>query len=263
MNARTHDPELVNGFLMKLFRPLSRSLLVLAGLCATLAAHAGEAEIRKNLAAQIPQFVKIEEITKTPMAGLYEVRTNGVEIYYTDEQGNYLLQGNLIDVRARKNLTEERVERLSQVAFDKLPLQDAFKIVRGNGKRKLAVFEDPNCGYCKQFERDMKNIDNVTVHLFLYPVLGPDSTAKSRDIWCSKDKPKAWGDWMTTGVKPEAAAAGCDAAALQRNIEFGRKYNITGTPTLIFGDGTRAPGAIPSAQVEKMLAAATLAAPGR
>jgi thiol:disulfide interchange protein DsbC len=248
---------------MKLFRPLFRSLLLLTGVCATLAAHAGEAEIRKNLAAQIPQLAKIEEITKTPMAGLYEVRTGGAEIYYTDEQGNYLLQGNLIDVRQRKNLTEERVEKLSQVAFDKLPLQDAFKIVRGNGKRQLAVFEDPNCGYCKHFERDMKNVDNVTVHLFLYPVLGADSTAKSRDIWCSKDKPKAWSDWMSTGAKPEAAAAACDTAALQRNIEFGRKYNITGTPTLIFGDGTRAPGALPAAQVEKLLAAATLAAPGR
>jgi len=126
--------------------------------------------------------------------------------------------------------------------------------VRGNGKRKLAVFEDPNCGYCKQFERDLKTVDNVTVYLFLYPVLGPDSNVKSRDIWCSKDKAKTWADWMTAGVKPETGS--CDTAALQRNIEFGRKYNITGTPTLIFADGTRAPGAIPAAQVEKQLSAA-------
>jgi thiol:disulfide interchange protein DsbC len=234
--------------------PLLRTLFAALALGSTFAALAGEAEIRKNLAARIPQFANIDEVRKTPVNGLFEVRINGFEIYYTDEQGNYLMQGNLIDVQARKNLTEERVEKLTAVDFDKLPIKDAFKIVRGNGKRKLAVFEDPNCGYCKQFERDLKTVDNVTVYLFLYPVLGPDSNVKSRDIWCSKDRAKTWADWMTAGVKPETGS--CDTAALQRNIEFGRKYNITGTPTLIFADGTRAPGAIPAAQVEKQLAAA-------
>ena len=237
----------------------ARTLLAALALGSTLAttfAHAGEAEIRKNLAARIPQFAKIDEITKSPMPGLYEVRINGFEIFYTDADGNYLLQGNLIDVKARRNLTEARVEKLSEVAFDKLPVNDAFKLVRGNGKRKLAVFEDPNCGYCKHFERDMKNVDNVTVYLFLYPVLGPDSNVKSRNIWCSKDKAKSWNDWMGGDVKPETAAASCDTTALDRNIAFGRKYNITGTPTLIFADGTRAPGAIPAAQVEKQLASA-------
>jgi len=233
---------------------IARLLLAALALGSTFAATAGEAEIRKNLASRIPQFANIDEVRKTPVNGLFEVRINGFEIYYTDEQGNYLMQGNLIDVQARKNLTEERVEKLTAVDFDKLPVKDAFKIVRGNGKRKLAVFEDPNCGYCKQFERDLKTVDNVTIYLFLYPVLGPDSNVKSRDIWCSKDKAKSWNDWMLTGVKPEAGS--CDTAALQRNIEFGRKYNITGTPTLIFADGTRAPGAIPAAQVEKQLAAA-------
>ncbi len=230
------------------------ALLAALTLGCTLSAAAGEAEIRQNLAARIPQFAKIDEITKSPMPGLYEVRINGFEIYYTDEQGNYLLQGNLIDVKARKNLTEERVEKLSEVAFDKLPVKDAFKIVRGNGKRRLAVFEDPNCGYCKQFERDLTKVDNVTIHLFLYPVLGPDSVAKSRNIWCAKDRARAWNDWMLRGVAPETAE--CDTSALTRNREFGQKYNITGTPTLIFGNGTRAPGAIPADQVEKQLAAA-------
>ena len=233
-------------------RPLFAALACLMFGMA-LSATAGEAEIRKNLAARIPQFAKIDEVTKAPIPGLYEVRVNGFEIFYTDEQGNYLLQGNLIDVKERKNLTEERVEKLSQVAFDKLPAKDAIKIVRGNGKRRLAVFADPNCGYCKQFERDLTKIDNVTIQLFLYPVLGPDSVVKSRNIWCAKDKAKSWDDWMQRGVAP--AAAECDTTALTRNREFGQKYNITGTPTLIFSDGTRAPGAIPAAQVEKQLAA--------
>ena len=233
-------------------RPLFAVLAALM-LGSTLSATAGEAEIRKNLAARIPQFAKIDEVTKAPIPGLYEVRVNGFEIFYTDEQGNYLLQGNLIDVKERRNLTEERIEKLSQVAFDKLPTKDAIKIVRGNGKRRLAVFADPNCGYCKQFERDLTKVDNVTIQLFLYPVLGPDSVTKSRNIWCAKDKAKSWDDWMQRGVAP--AAAECDTAALTRNREFGQKYNITGTPTLIFSDGSRTPGAIPAAQVEKQLAA--------
>ncbi len=234
-----------------------RHLLVAACALLTLStAGAGEAEIRKNLPTHIPQLPAIEEVTKTPVPGLYEVRVNGSQILYTDEQGGYLLQGSLIDAKTRRNLTEERVEKLTAIAFDKLPLKDAIKIVRGNGKRKVAVFEDPNCGYCKRFEKDMKKVDNVTVYMFLYPVLGPDSTTKSRDIWCSKDPGKTWADWMENNVKPATAGASCDMAAVQRNVEFGRKYNITGTPTLIFTDGSRVPGAIPAEQVEKQLSAA-------
>jgi len=232
-------------------RPLVAAMAAIA-LGQALDANAGEAEIRKNLASRIPQFANIDEITKAPMPGLYEVRVNGFDIFYTDEQGNFLLQGNLIDVKERRNLTEERVEKLSQVAFDKLPMKDAVTIVRGNGKRRLAIFADPNCGYCKQFERDMTKVDNITIKLFLYPVLGPDSVVKANNIWCAKDKGAAWNDWMQRGVVPPAVS--CDTAALLRNREFGQKHNITGTPTLIFSDGTRAPGAIPAAQVEKQLA---------
>lgn len=233
---------------------LVKSIAVLGLLaCSVVSAFAQEAVIRKNLAEKIPAFAKIDEVSKTPMAGLYEVRI-GFDIFYTDEQGNYLLQGNLMDVKARRNLTEERVEKLSLVDFDKLPLNDAFKIVRGDGKRKLAVFEDPNCGYCKRFEQDLTSVDNVTVYLFLYPVLGQDSITKSRNIWCAKDKIKAWNDWMLRNTAP--AAAECDIAAIKRNREFGQKYNITGTPTLIFANGTRAPGAISAQEVEKMLVSA-------
>ncbi|RYZ12640.1 MAG: DsbC family protein [Comamonadaceae bacterium] len=232
---------------------LLRTLLAIAMAATFVPVQAGEAEIRKNLAASIPQFAKIDEITKSPLPGLYEVRINGFQLFYTDADGNYLMQGNLIDVKSRRNLTEERVDKLTAIDFAKLPLKDAFKIVRGNGKRQLAVFEDPNCGYCKQFERDLTKVDNVTIHLFLYPVLGPDSVTKSRHIWCAADKAKSWNDWMLRGVQPEAKE--CDTAALDRNRAYGSQYNITGTPTLIFSDGTRAPGAIPASDVEKQLAA--------
>src|SRR5690606_24487191 len=144
--------------------------------------------IRKNLADRLPNLPKIDQISKTPMPGLFEVRVNGTEIFYTDPQGNFLIQGALIDTRSRVDLTEQRGNKLTEIAFGDLPLKDAFTLVRGNGKRQMAVFEDPNCGYCKRFERELAKVDNVTVHLFLYPILGADSVEKSRSIWCAKDK---------------------------------------------------------------------------
>jgi thiol:disulfide interchange protein DsbC len=230
---------------------LLKSLLFGAVALACGAAMAQEAQIRKNIAERLPQLKGVDEVTKTPIPGVYELRINGSEIFYTDAQANYLIEGNIIDVRAKRNLTEERVAKLTAVKFDDLPFKDAFTIVRGNGKRKVAVFEDPNCGYCKRFERDMQKIDNVTVYMFLYPILGADSGEKSKAIWCAKDPGKAWQDWMVRDQP--ASAANCDASALTRNTEFGRTYKITGTPTLFFMDGTRVPGAVDAAQVEKML----------
>lgn len=218
------------------------------------AATAQEAEIRKNLAERLPNLPRIDEVSKTPMEGLYEVRFNDSEIFYTDAGGNFIIQGSLIDTKAKIDLTEQRIERLTAVAFKDLPLKDAFTIVRGNGKRKLAVFEDPNCGYCKRFERDLQNVDNVTIYLFLYPILSPDSAEKSRNIWCAKDQAGAWADHMLRDKVP--AAAQCDTSAVQRNLAFGRKYKITGTPTVIFTNNTRVPGAISAQEVEKNLAAA-------
>ena len=135
-----------------------------------------------------------------------------------------------------------------------LPLKDAFTIVRGDGKRKVAVFEDPNCGYCKRFERDLQKVQDVTIYTFLYPILSPDSAEKSRNIWCAKDRVAAWQDHMLREkVTPPAS---CDTSALQRNLAFGKKFKITGTPTLIFVDGSRVPGAINDTEVEKRLAQA-------
>ena len=222
----------------------------------TSAAWAQEAAIRKNLAERMPAFAKIDEVSKTPMNGLYEVRVNDNDIFYTDAEGSFLIQGNLFDTKAKRNLTEERVNKLGAIDFSALPVKDAFTIVRGNGKRKMAVFEDPNCGYCKRFERDLQKVNDVTIHMFLYPILSPDSTEKSKAVWCAKDKGKAWLDLMVRDQPQGAAKASCDTTAVDRNIEFGRKYKITGTPTVFFADGSRVPGAIPAAQVEKMLAEA-------
>ena len=228
---------------------LTAATLALLSVTAT----AQEADIRKALAERIPQMDKIDEVSPTPMKGLYEVRI-GTDLFYTDAKGNYVIQGELIDTKVRRNLTEDRINKLTAVDFSALPLKDAFTIVRGDGKRKVAVFEDPNCGYCKRFERDMQNVDNVTVYLFLYPILSPGSAEKSRNIWCAKDKAAAWQDYMVKDKTP--AAASCDTSALQRNLALGKKYKITGTPTLIFADGSRVPGAIGAKDVEKHLASA-------
>lgn len=216
-------------------------------------AQAQDANLKKLLIERIPQLQQIDEINPTPMQGLYEVRI-GTDLFYTDAKGNYLIQGELIDTKARRNITEDRINKLTEVQFKDLPLKDAFTIVRGKGERKLAVFEDPNCGYCKRFERDMQKVDNVTIYMFLYPILSPDSAEKSRNIWCAKDKVAAWQDMMLRDKTP--AAASCDVNALQRNLALGKKHKITGTPTLIFADNTRVPGAISAEEVEKHLTAA-------
>jgi thiol:disulfide interchange protein DsbC len=230
----------------------SLRFLAVCALCVTASiAFAQEAVIRKNLAERYPNFPKIDEVIKAPIAGLYEVRVDGSDIYYTDAEANYLIQGNIIDTKIKRNLTEERISKLQEIDFDKLPVKDAFTIVRGNGKRKLAVFEDPNCGYCKRFETDLQNVNNVTVYMFLYPILS-GSAERTKNIWCAKDRVKAWNDWMVKNI--DAPAATCDTAALTRNVEFGRKHKITGTPTVFFADGNRVPGAIPATQVEKFLA---------
>ncbi len=226
-------------------------LTFVAAAVVALSAQAFDMAIRKNLAERLPNLPKIDEVNRTAMPGLFEVRVNGTEILYTDAEANFLIQGSLIDTKAKRNLTEERIDKLTAIDFASLPVKDAFTVVRGNGKRKLAVFEDPNCGYCKRFERDLQKVDNVTIHMFLYPILGAGSTERSRNIWCAKDRAKAWNDWMLKDVDP--ASATCDTAALTRNVELGRKYKITGTPTLIFADGSRVPGAINAQQIEKFL----------
>jgi len=217
-------------------------------------AVADEAAIRKSIAERLPDFPKIDEVSKTPIPGIYELRI-GTEVLYTDEQGNHLIEGSLIDTKTRANLTEARVSKLTAIDFSKLPLKDAIVWKQGTGARKLVVFADPNCGYCKKFERDLQQVKDVTVYTFLYPILGGDSSDKSRNVWCAKDATKVWRDWMIEGTPIPASAGPCDASVLQRNVALGRKYRITGTPGLVFEDGTHKPGAVPAAVVEQLLAA--------
>ena len=193
--------------------------------------------------------VAIDSVTRTPY-GLYEVRI-GSDLLYTDDKVSFVLDGTLIDAATKRNVTRERVEKLLAVNFDELPLDLAIKQVRGNGSRRIALFEDPNCGYCKQLRKSMTGIDNVTVYTFLYPILAPDSTTKSRAVWCSADRAKTWDDWMLNGKTPTGAGT-CDTP-IEKVVALGKKLQITGTPTIFFGDNTRVGGAMPPDQLKAKL----------
>jgi thiol:disulfide interchange protein DsbC len=237
--------------------PLVRRALAAAVCVAALApAWADEATIRKTIAERMPQFPAIDEVSKTPIPGLFEVRI-GTDLFYSDAQGNFLIEGEMIDTRTRENLTQARVAKLTAIDFASLPLKDAIVFKQGTGARRLAVFADPNCGYCKKFERDLAQLKDVTVYTFLYPILGGDSPEKARNIWCAQDSTKVWRDWMVEGVPPPRAMGQCDTGALTRNAALGRKHKVSGTPSLVFEDGKRVPGAVPPDQIEKMLAAAS------
>jgi thiol:disulfide interchange protein DsbC len=216
-------------------------------------AFAGEAEIRKALAERLPDLGKIDEVSRTPIAGLYEIRV-GSDLYYADENGNHLLEGVLLETKTRTNITEQRIAKLTAIDFASLPLKDAVVWKQGDGSRKVAVFADPNCGYCKKFEREMRTAKDVTFYTFLYPILGGDSPEKARNIWCSKDAAKTWIDWMVDGKQPPKAMGECDTSALDRVAALARKHKVNGTPALVFEDGKRVPGAIPVDRFEKQLA---------
>jgi thiol:disulfide interchange protein DsbC len=230
------------------------SIVFLALTCAAAAAGASEANVKAALLKKYPE-VPVETVTKTPVAGIYEVFSNG-QLIYTDEGANYLfVNANLIDTGRKANLTEERMSKLTAIRFDQLPLNLAMKRVKGKGTRRLAYFADPNCGYCKKFEQDLSKINDVTLYVFLYPVLGPDSIEKAKSIWCSRDKIKAWDDQLINNVAPTTAGT-CDTSVIDKTMAFGKQKNISGTPTMFFADGQRVPGAIPGEMIEQRLAAA-------
>jgi thiol:disulfide interchange protein DsbC len=189
------------------------------------------------------------------MPGLWEVRM-GAEVIYTDDKGEFIIQGELYDTKERRSITQERIEKLTAVDFSQLPLKDAIVWKNGTGKRRVAVFADPNCGYCKRLERDLQKVKDVTVYTFVIPILGGDSPDKSRAIWCAKNNTNAWRDWMLDGNPPPQAPAKCDDSAIERNSALARKHKVSGTPAVVFEDGTRAPGAIPAAEMERRLAKA-------
>ncbi|MEJ3960249.1 DsbC family protein [Brachymonas sp. G13] len=213
------------------------------------------AALQQTLEQRIPQLSgHILEVSPSPMPGLYEVLASGNNLFYTDAQGDFLLNGSMLETRTQNDLTAERIDQLNAIAFDQLPTQDAFVTKRGDGSRQLAVFSDPNCPFCHRLEESLAKIDNITIHTYLLPILGDNSVQRAGQVWCATDRVKTWEDWMLRKAEPAAAAASCDTGALERNVAFAQHHGITGTPALIFANGKRVSGAIPTEEIEKLLA---------
>lgn len=237
-------------------KPIRIAALVLAVAAATLGCTAQADQTTDKLKAALQTRLAdatIKSVEKSPIAGLYEVNL-GSQIIYSDATGDYLILGDLIDAKNHKNLTEARLSETNRINFASLPFANAVKVVKGNGSRQIAVFSDPNCPYCKQLENTLKSVDNVTVYTFLYPVLSPDSEVKSKSIWCSTDRAKAWESWMQNRTAPTAAGT-CDTAAIDKNLKLGHEMNVTGTPTVFLADGRRLPGAVPADELNKQISA--------
>lgn len=232
---------------------LLKSGALIAMLSFTLgAAHANETTIRKVLSGKFPE-AKIASIKKTPYSGLYEVYMDG-QLVYTDANAQYVFLGDVIDIKNRVNLSKARLSVLNIVPMNQLPLNNALKMVKGKGERKLVVFSDADCPFCRKFEEELKKVDNITVYTFLYPIEGlhPKAAQISRQVWCAPDKNKAWDDYMTSGKIPGNDGK-CDNP-INENIALGGKLGINGTPTIILANGQRIPGMVPAAKLEEMMA---------
>ena len=228
---------------------LSVTALLFASLLFSGYTHAqAEQQVKTEIQKKLGTNVKVRSVAASPVSGLYEVLV-GNEIFYTDTSGKYLIQGEIIELASGKNLTELRQADLNRIKWVDLTQANAIKIVRGNGGRQLAVFSDPNCGYCKRLEKSLQQLDNVTIYTYLIPILSPDSAQKSKQIWCSSDPYKSYTDWMINGISP-SGKSDCNTP-LDKNMAFAKTYGITGTPTLFFTDGSRFPGAVQINDIEK------------
>jgi thiol:disulfide interchange protein DsbC len=231
---------------------MKRLLMIIAAATVVTAARADDAAARATLQRAFPRS-PIQSISKTPVPGVLEAAIEG-QVFYITEDGRYILGGPLLDVRADRNLTEVRLAQINAIPFDSLPLDWAIKQVKGSGERRIAIFEDPDCPYCKALEQTLAGMDNMTVYVFLYPIeqIHSDATARSRAAWCARDRVKAWDKVMRTGIAPAAAAADCDNP-IGKIVEFGKRHRITGTPTTILADGRRLLGAVPRSELEAQL----------
>lgn len=232
------------------------SAVAVAAIGAGYVLSAGAAEpaldkVKATVQKALGPNVEIKGVAKSPLAGLYEINL-GSQVVYTDATGRYVLNGDLLDTQTATNLTQERLAEINRIKWSDLPLDRAVKWVKGNGARKIAVFSDPNCPYCHKLEQMLTQVDNITVYTFLFPILSEDSNTKSKQIWCSADRAKAWRDWMTTKTAPGGAGT-CDTP-LEANLKLGQSLNVTGTPAIIFPDGSRAPGLIDAATLERKFA---------
>lgn len=217
-------------------------------------AFADEAKVRRMIEEKVRGAAQVEAVRKAPWGGLYEVVVrgpDGPQIYYVDGSASVIIAGQAIDAKSGRNLTEERLQKLSAIKWGSLPLDWAISTTRGSGRRKIAVFSDPNCPYCKRFEKDLAKLDDITVHIFLYPVISAASVTQTKSVWCSKDRAKAWNDLMLRDIEP-AAKPDCDTP-VEKLVALGRKLGATSTPTWFLENGQRHSGAAPLDEVRRFL----------
>ncbi len=221
----------------------------------TASVSANEAQIRKALEPKLGG-AKIEGVQPAPVAGLWEVRVRterGLRILYTDASAAHVIDGNIHDVRANRDLTEERLRKLNAVKFEALPLELAVKVQRGNGKRVLAMFSDPYCPACRQFERTLGQMDDITVYVFMFPVIRPENIDHSRAVWCSPDRAKAWLELAAAPQPKVPPAAPSCPNPVDKVLDFGQKLGVNSTPTLIFANGERLAGGLRLTDLTEML----------
>lgn len=229
--------------------------LLFASIFLATACSAGDADIQSNIEARFPG-AKVKTITASPITGVFEVVMDDNQIIYADGKADYILVGEILETKTRKSLTREKQDELNKINFGDLPLKNALKIVKGDGSRRIAVFSDVDCPYCKKLEQELVKLDNVTIHTFMYPLpMHADAPRKSKQVWCSKDPVKAWNDLMLKGKAPEGK--GDCANPIDENLALGEKLGIRGTPAIIFSDGKRIPGYMPAPELEKRIAQAS------
>lgn len=232
-----------------------RALLISFALMCCATAYADEAALKSRLQKNNSQIGLIKQVNKSGILGLYEVVTETNELYYADEQGRYLIAGNIYDLKDMRNLTQARSRILFAVDFDALPLDLAVKRVKGNGQRRMAYFTDPNCGFCKKLEAELKNVDNVTLYRFMLPIF-EGSGDKIRNVLCSPDPNRSWEDLMISGIQP--ANANCPVDRMDKVKALAEKLKVNGTPALVFANGLMQPGYMPASALEKALNAGPL-----
>lgn len=218
-----------------------------------MAEDAAIRNLQKVLTERFPE-IKIQRVGPSVLPGLYEVVT-ATEIAYADAGGKHLVIGRIMDSKTRENLTEKRWNELNKIDFNSLPFAQAIKFVKGNGHRKLAIFEDPFCPYCQELERDLQSIDDVTIYVFLYPLeqIHPNATNTARHIWCANNQAKAWTDWILNNKMPPVSD--CRQAPIEQLVQLAERLGVNSTPTLFFPDGSRIPGAIDAKRLEAKLTA--------
>ncbi len=252
-------PVIFSSGFSRLRKSLSRSVpiialaLMLCGIAPIAAANDADPapQIKAAVETWLQGRYKVENLRRSPVAGIWEVQVNTDLIYVDEKAMHAFVEGQLIDLKTSRNLTQERIDELTAIQFKDLPLAIAIKQVNGKGTRRIAVFEDPNCGYCRNLRKDLVNVPDVTIYTFTLPILAADSELKVRQAWCAPDKSKAWNDLMISGKVPDNK--GTCTTPVDKITELGRKLKITGTPTIFFNNGKRVPGGIPADRLNKLL----------